>query len=87
MANTPQAKKLKIHENIQTGETLIKENYKIMQLYFPNIRPLNRQLMTKAVNDFKPFFDKIKFTQMLFDDDAGHLNFDALQYILRNIKR
>ena len=82
-----QAKKLKIHENIQTGETLIKENYKIMQLYFPNIRPLNRQLMTKAVNDFKPFFDKIKFTQMLFDDDAGHLNFDALQYILRNIKR
>ena len=82
-----QAKKLKIHENIQTGETLIKENYKIMQLYFPNIRPLNRQLMTKAVNDFEPFFDKIKFTQMLFDDDAGHLNFDALQYILRNIKR
>ncbi len=82
-----QAKKLKIHENIQSGETLIKENYKIMQLYYPNIRPLNRQLMTKAVNDFEPFFDKIKFTQMLFDDDAGHLNFDALQYILRNIKR
>jgi len=82
-----QAKKLKVHESIQTGETLIKENYKIMQLYYPNIRPLNRQLMTKAVNDFEPFFDKIKFTQMLFDDDAGHLNFDALQYILRNIKR
>ena len=82
-----QAKKLKIHENIQTGETLIKENYKIMQLYYPNIRPLNRQLITKAVNDFDPYFDKIKFTQMLFDDDAGHLNFDALQYILRSIKR
>ena len=82
-----QSKKLKIHENIQTGETLIKENYKIMQLYYPNIRPLNRQLITKAVNDFDPYFDKIKFTQMLFDDDAGHLNFDALQYILRSIKR
>ena len=82
-----QAKKLKIHENIQTGEVLIKDNYKIMQLYYPNIRPLNRQLITKAVNDFEPYFDRIKFTQMLFDDDAGHLNFDALQYILRNIKR
>ena len=82
-----QGKKLKIHENIQTGETLIKNNYKIMQLYYPNIRPLNRQLITKSVNDFEPFFDKIKFTQMLFDDDAGHLNFDALQYILRSIKR
>ena len=82
-----QAKKLKIHENIQTGEALIKDNYKIMQLYFPNIRPLNRQLITKAVNDFEPYFDRIKFTQMLFDDDAGHLNFDTLQHILRNIKR
>jgi len=80
-------KKLKIHENIQGGETLIKENYKIMQLYFPNIRPLNRQMITKAVEDFEPSFEKIKFTQMLFDDDAGHLNFDALQYILRNIRR
>jgi len=80
-------KKLKIHENIQVGETLIKENYKIMQLYFPNIRPLNRQMITKAVEDFEPSFEKIKFTQMLFDDDAGHLNFDALQYILRNIRR
>jgi DNA polymerase-1 len=80
-------KKLKIHESIQSGETLIKENYKIMQLYFPNIRPLNRQMITKAVEDFEPSFEKIKFTQMLFDDDAGHLNFDALQYILRNIRR
>ena len=80
-------KKLKIHENIQSGENLIKENYKIMQLYFPNIRPLNRQLITKAVENFEPSFEKIKFTQMLFEDDAGHLNFDALQYILRNIRR
>ena len=82
-----QPKKLKVHESIQAGETLIKENYKIMQLYHPNIRPMNRELITKAINDFEPQFDKIKFTQMLFEDDAGHLNFDALQYILRNIRR
>ena len=80
-------KQLQVHKNILSHKQLIENNYKIMQLYFPNIRPLNRQLITKAVNDFEPFFDKIKFTQMLFDDDAGHLNFDALQYILRNIKR
>ena len=82
-----QGKKLKIHENIERNEKLIRDNYKIMQLYYPNIRPLNRELITKAVNDFDPYFDKIKFTKMLFDDDAGHLNFDALQYILRSIKR
>jgi len=58
-----------------------------MQLYYPNIRPMNRELITKAVNDFEPFFDKIKFTQMLFEDDAGHLNFETLQAIMRRIKR
>ena len=80
-------KKLKIHENIQKDEQLIKENYKIMQLQYPNIRPMNRELITKAVHDFEPSFNKIKFTQMLFGDDAGHLNFDALQTVFRRIKR
>jgi 5'-3' exonuclease len=80
-------KKLKIHENVENNEKLIKDNYAIMQLQHPNIRPMNRQLITKAVDDFEPFFDKIKFTQMLFADDAGHLNFDTLQYIFRNIRR
>jgi len=80
-------KKLKIHENIENNEKLIKDNYAIMQLQHPNIRPMNRQLITKAVDDFEPYFDKIKFTQMLFADDAGHLNFDTLQHIFRNIRR
>ena len=81
------AKKLKIHENIQNDEQLIKENYKIMQLQYPNIRPMNRELITKAVHDFEPSFNKIKFTQMLFSDDAAHLNFNALQMVFRRIKR
>ena len=80
-------KKLKIHENIQKDEQLIKENYKIMQLQYPNIRPMNRELITKAVHDFEPSFNKIKFTQMLFSDDAAHLNFNALQMVFRRIKR
>jgi len=80
-------KKLKIHENIQKDEQLIKENYKIMQLQYPNIRPMNRELITRAVIDFEPTFNKIKFTQMLFADDAGHLNFDSLQNVFRRIKR
>lgn len=80
-------KKLKIHENIESNEKLIKDNYAIMQLQHPNIRPMNRQLISKAIDDFEPYFDKIKFTQMLFADDAGHLNFDTLQHIFRNIRR
>jgi DNA polymerase-1 len=82
-----QSKKLKIHENIQNNEKLIKDNYAIMQLQFPNIRPMNRELINKAIVDFEPFFNKIKFTQMLFADDAATLNFSALQQIFHKIKR
>ena len=82
-----QGKKLKIHENIESNEKLIKDNYAIMQLQHPNIRPMNRELIKKAIVDFEPFFNKIKFTQMLFEDDAGTLNFTDLQQIFRKIKR
>ena len=82
-----QSKKLKIHENIQNNEKLIKDNYAIMQLQYPNIRPMNRELIKKAIVDFEPFFNKIKFTQMLFEDDAASLNFNDLQKIFRKIKR
>jgi DNA polymerase-1 len=82
-----QGKKLKLHESIESNEKLIKDNYAIMQLQHPNIRPLNRELINKAVVDFEPFFDKIKFTQMLFEDDAGTHNFSDLLQVFCKIKR
>jgi len=82
-----QGKKLKLHENIESNEKLIKDNYAIMQLQHPNIRPMNRTLISKAVDDFEPYFDKIKFTQLLFEDDAGHLNFNDLLQVFRGIRR
>jgi len=82
-----QGKKLKLHENIQSNEKLIKDNYAIMQLQHPNIRPLNREIIKKSINDFEPFFDKIKFSQMLAEDDALSLNFNDLQAVFRKIKR
>ncbi len=82
-----QGKKMKIHENIARSEQLLKDNYKIMQLYYPNIRPINRSMIDKSLQDFEPFFSKIKFTQMLFDDDAGHLNFNDLMQVFRRINR
>jgi len=80
-------KKMKIHENIAGSEQLLKDNYRIMQLYSPNIRPINRMMIDKALQDFEPVFNKIIFTQMLFEDVAGHLNFNDLQQVFRRIKR
>jgi DNA polymerase-1 len=82
-----QSKKLKIHESIQGNEKLIKDNYAIMQLQFPNIRPMNREIIKKSIIDFEPYFNKVKFTQMLSEDDAVSLNFTSLQQVFHKIKR
>lgn len=82
-----QGKKLKIHENIEKSQKLIKDNYAIMQLQYPNIRPMNREIIKKAINDFEPYFDKIKFSQMLLEDDALTLKFNDLQQVFRKIRR
>ena len=82
-----QGKKLKIHENIASNEKLIKDNYAIMQLQYPNIRPMNREIIKRAIIDFEPHFNKIKFSQMLAEDDGLSLNFNDLQAVFRKIKR
>jgi len=84
---TMQGKRLKLHENIIQSADLVKNNYRIMQLYNPNIRPLNRNIIDNIIIKFEPEFLKLNFTKMLFQDDASHLNFEELSIILKKIKR
>ena len=58
-----------------------------MQLQYPNIRPMNREIIKRAIIDFEPHFNKIKFSQMLAEDDGLSLNFNDLQAVFRKIKR
>jgi len=82
-----QGKRLKLHENIIKSEALVKNNYKIMQLYSPNIRPVNRIFIDNAIMHFEPEFSRLNFTKMLFADDLGYVNFEELTRIMKNIKR
>ena len=82
-----QAKRLKLHENIIGSCDLIKSNYKIMQLYYPNIRPQNRYVIDNAIMHFEPEFSKLNFTKMLFEDDCGYIKFEELNMTMKNIKR
>jgi DNA polymerase-1 len=84
---TMQGKKLKLHENIIKSNDLIKNNYKIMQLYTPNIRPINRIIIDNAILQFEPDFSKLNFIKLLFEDDCSYINFDKMTRILNNIKR
>ena len=82
-----QAKKLKLHENIIKSSDLVKNNYRIMQLYNPNIRPINRAFIDTALMHFEPEFMKLNFTKMLFSDDCAYINFEELTRVMKNIKR
>jgi 5'-3' exonuclease len=80
-------KKLKLHENIIKSEQLVKNNYKIMQLYYPNIRPINRIFINNSLSQFEADFSKLNFTKMLFQDDLSYINFEELIRIMKNINR
>ena len=82
-----QGKRLKLHENIIKSAELVKNNYRIMQLYNPNIRPLNRDIINNTIIKFEPEFSKLNFTKMLFADDVSYLNFEELNIILKKIER
>ena len=82
-----QAKKLKLHQNILQSADLIKNNYKIMQLYSPNIRPINRIFIDNTMLNFEPEFSRLNFTKMLFQDGVGSIRFDELELTMKNIKR
>mgnify|MGYP003137481679 CR=1 FL=1 len=82
-----QGKKLKLHENIIKSADLVQNNYRIMQLYNPNIRPVNRIFIDNAIMAFEPEFSKLNFTKMLFSDDLAYTNFEELSRIMKNIKR
>ena len=82
-----QGKKLKLHENIMRSADLVKNNYNIMQLYSPNIRPINRIFIDNAIMRFEPEFSRLNFTKMLFQDDVGYIKFDELTVIMKNIRR
>ena len=82
-----QGKRLKLHENIIKSADLVKNNYKIMQLYSPNIRPINRIYIDNSIIQFEPDFSKLNFLKMLFEDDCAYINFDNLIANMKNIKR
>jgi DNA polymerase I len=82
-----QGKKLKLHENIIKSSELIKNNYRIMQLYHPNMRPINRDSVDNSITLFEPEFLRLNFTKMLFEDDCSYINFEELTRIMKNIKR
>ena len=71
-------KPLKVHERIIENEKLIKENYKIMQLYNPLVSPQNRDKVRHVISNYPKSFSKTEIRKMMLIDGFPELNWGDL---------
>jgi len=71
-------KPLKVHERIIENEKLIKENYKIMQLYNPLVSPQNRDKIKQVINNYPKSFSKTEIRKMMTIDGFPELSWHDL---------
>jgi len=75
---------LKIYKSVLDEELLIKENYKIMQLYCPNISVQGKKKVNYSIENFEHQFNKTNFIRMMNEDGFGVFNWTDL---FANMKR
>ena len=66
--------KLKVFENIINAENLIKDNYKIMQLYSPSISIVGKTYINETIETFAPQFNKMETIKRMIEDGFGDWN-------------
>jgi len=75
----------KVYENILKYKDRVETNYKMMQLYSPNISAQSRSIINEAVFDFEYQFNKTGIYKMMADDGFGSYNWDELFQLFRSI--
>jgi len=68
-----QEKPLKVHHAIVEDQELIKENYKLMQLYTPLISVQTNTRITEILEDFEPEFNKSGLRAEMHRDGIGEV--------------
>jgi len=77
--------KLKLFDSIVESEDLIAHNYKMMQLYSPQISIQSKGVIKSTVKNFKCEFNKTGILKMMREDGFGELLWDDLRANLNRI--
>lgn len=77
--------KLKFYENIVENQELIEHNYKMMQLYSPQMSFQGKEQVTYALENFEFEFNRTEIIKMMRNDGFGELNWEALRATLNKI--
>ena len=78
-------KKLKFHDNIIDGQQIIEHNYKMMQLYAPQMSVQSKIYVKESIENFDFNFNKTAILGMMMDDGFGELNWEELKTNLNRI--
>lgn len=73
-----QEEKVKVYKSIVENIEIVKENYKLMQLYAPNIHLQGKQSVRAAVEDFQLEFNKTGVICMMNEDGFGAYDWNDL---------
>tara|TARA_R110002020_G_scaffold48694_4_gene138752 strand:- start:838 stop:1770 length:933 start_codon:yes stop_codon:yes gene_type:complete len=77
--------KAKAYQNILEGEDVVRQNYKLMQLYSPSISPQGKAYLRESIKDCDVSFNKTEIKKMMIQDGFGDFNWVDLYQIFNRI--
>lgn len=78
--------KIKFFSNIVAGQDIIEHNYKMMQLYSPQLSVQSKDFVKNAVENFECNFNNIEIIKKMRQDGFGELNWEDLRTRLNKIQ-
>ena len=77
--------KLKIFSDVLSNKDKIALNYKMMQLYTPNMSPVSAKKIKDTIDDFKPEFHQTEIIKKMIIDGLTDFNWETLFGVFRSI--
>ena len=77
--------KLKFYTGIVEGKEIIENNYKMMQLYMPQLSYQGKNQVKYAVREFECEFNRIEFIRMMMEDGFGEWDWSELKAKMNSI--
>tara|TARA_R100000008_G_scaffold14384_1_gene7005 strand:+ start:518 stop:1489 length:972 start_codon:yes stop_codon:yes gene_type:complete len=71
--------KLKFYQSIAENQQVVDHNYKMMQLYSPQLSYQSKNKIKYAVREFECEFNKIEFMRMMIEDGFGEWDWSELK--------
>ncbi len=78
---------LKFYNNVADNKHIVEHNYKMMQLYAPQMSVQSKIFVQDAVENFDFSYNKTEIIRMMREDGFGELNWEDLRTNLNRISR